>query len=159
MSGIPYVVTVAAALGCGLMAGVYFTFSTFIMVALKQLPASQGVTAMQSINVKAVNPLFMLALFGTGVLCLGTASWALIASGDQPQALLVGGSAIYLVGSILITIVGNVPMNNRLAGLDAEEPESAGYWEHYVARWTNLNHLRTLASLIATVMLAMALGQ
>ena len=42
-----------AALGCAMMSGVFFAFSTFVMKALARLPAEQGVAAMQAINVAA----------------------------------------------------------------------------------------------------------
>jgi len=48
-------VTLVAALGAGLNGGVFFAFSTFVMPALSRLPASQGIAAMQSINVAAIN--------------------------------------------------------------------------------------------------------
>lgn len=158
MSGVAYIVTLVAALGCGLNAGVFFTFSTFVMAALKRLPPAQGIAAMQSINVLAVTFMFMSAFFGTALLCIGLGGWAIFASGDQPKALLIGGAAVYLVGSIVVTIVGNVPMNNRLATLDADEPASATYWDEYVSRWTALNHIRTLASLAAATLLTIALN-
>jgi uncharacterized membrane protein len=41
--------TVAAAVGCGAVGGVFFAFSGFVMPALRRLPAAQGVAAMQSI--------------------------------------------------------------------------------------------------------------
>jgi uncharacterized membrane protein len=71
MSGVPYVATLAATLGCGLNTGVFFAFSTFVMPALKRLPAVQGIAAMQSINKLAVTPAFMAVLFGTAVAYLG----------------------------------------------------------------------------------------
>ena len=61
---------IATALGCGLVVGVFFAFSTFIMKALARLPAPQGIVAVQSINIVVINPLFMGALFGTGALCI-----------------------------------------------------------------------------------------
>ncbi|GAB4198563.1 MAG: hypothetical protein Fur006_48470 [Coleofasciculaceae cyanobacterium] len=60
-----FVLKLFAALGCGLVAGVFFAFSTFVMSALARLQAAQGITAMQSINITAINPPFMVALFGT----------------------------------------------------------------------------------------------
>jgi uncharacterized membrane protein len=39
-----------AALGCGLIAGVFFAFSTFVMKALAQQPAPLGIATMQSIT-------------------------------------------------------------------------------------------------------------
>lgn len=64
--------TVLSALGCGLMAGVFFAFSTFVMKALGALPPAQGIAAMQSINVAVINRWFMAAFFGTALLC----SWS-----------------------------------------------------------------------------------
>ncbi len=54
-----------SALGCGLMAGVFFAFSTFVMNALARLQPTQGIAAMQSINITVINPLFMAAFLGT----------------------------------------------------------------------------------------------
>lgn len=56
MTGLAYAVTLIAALGCGLVAGVFFAFSSFVMPALKRLPPAQGISAMQSINRLAVAP-------------------------------------------------------------------------------------------------------
>ena len=47
-----FALTLFAALGCGLIAGVFFAFSTFVMKALARLPSGEGMAAMQSINVK-----------------------------------------------------------------------------------------------------------
>jgi uncharacterized membrane protein len=132
MSGIPYVVTLVAALGCGLNAGVFFTFSSFVMAALKRLPAAQGIAAMQSINVLAVTFAFMSAFFGTALVGLGLVVWTFLASGDQPTELLVSGAALYLIGAIVVTITRNVPMNNRLMELDANDPASVDYWNEYL---------------------------
>lgn len=63
----------AAALGCGLMAGTFFAFSVFVMPALKRLLAPQGIAAMQSINITVINPLFMLVVMGMALLCLAVA--------------------------------------------------------------------------------------
>ena len=56
-----------AALGSGLIAGLYFAFSTAVMPALANLPEEQGIAAMQKINAAILNPLFLLLFFGTAV--------------------------------------------------------------------------------------------
>ena len=157
MSDLPYFVTLAAALGCGLNAGILFTFSSFVMAALKRLPPAQGIATMQSINVLAVTFMFMSVFFGTALVSLGLGGWAIFASSDRPAELIVAGAALYLIGTIGVTIVGNVPLNNRLASLDPENSGSAGVWDEYVTKWTRLNHLRTLAALAAAVLLIVAL--
>jgi uncharacterized membrane protein len=60
----------AAALGAGLVAGIFLAFSAFIMAALKRLPPEGGISAMQSINVTVLNPVFFFVFFGTAVAAL-----------------------------------------------------------------------------------------
>ena len=91
----------AAVLGSGLVAGIFFAFSTFVMRALGRLPQSQGISAMQAINVTVINPWFFLAFFGTGAVCLAIAFLAL-GSAAAAQRLLAG-CALYLVGCLGVT--------------------------------------------------------
>lgn len=58
-------VTLLSALGSGVIAGVFFAFSTSVMKALAALPPAQGVAAMQSINVAIINPWFLIPFLGT----------------------------------------------------------------------------------------------
>jgi uncharacterized membrane protein len=159
MTGLLYAATLATALGCGLVAGVFFAFSTFVMPALKRLPPAQGIAAMQSINKLAVTPAFMTALFGTAVACLGLVAWAAISSGDERSvALVLLGGALYLVGTIGVTIACNVPLNDGLAILRPQEgAEAAARWDEYATRWTAWNHLRAAAALAAAATLTIAL--
>jgi len=156
MNWILYAATLATALGCGLVAGVFFAFSSFVMPALKRLEPAQGVAAMQSINVLAVTPAFMTALFGTAAACLGLAAWT-VASSGVPTTLVLAGCALYLVGTVGVTIACNVPLNNSLATLHPQSAEAAGLWSRYLARWTAWNHLRTVAALAAAAALTLAL--
>jgi uncharacterized membrane protein len=140
------VLTFAAALGCGLAAGAFFAFSTFVMPALARLPSAQGIAAMQAINVAAITPMFMTALFGTGAACAVLLVSAVV---QRPggAACLIAGSILYLAGTILVTIVCHVPRNNALAALDPAAPDAAARWAEYVAGWTAWNHVRTAAAL------------
>jgi uncharacterized membrane protein len=157
MSGVLYAATLATALGCGLIAGVFFAFSTFVMPALKRLPPAHGIAAMHSINNLAVTPAFMTALFGTAVACLGLVAWAVIWSGERPAALVLTGGALYIVGTIGVTIACNVPLNNRLATLRPQGADVVGRWDEYATKWTAWNHVRTAAALVAAAMLTIAL--
>jgi len=55
----------ALCVGAGLIGGVFFGFSSFVMKALAQLPVPQGGAAMQRINVVLLNPLFLGVFVGT----------------------------------------------------------------------------------------------
>lgn len=153
---LPYL-TVGAAVGCGLIAGVFFAFSAFVMPALARLPAPRGIAAMQSINVAAITPSFMSALFGTGVAC-GLLAVSSLASWRRPGAgYILLGSLLYVGGSLFVTMAFNVPRNNALAAVDAGSAEGAAVWSSYLASWTAWNHVRTAAALAAAVLLTVAL--
>jgi uncharacterized membrane protein len=149
--------TIATALGCGLIAGVFFAFSTFVMKALSRLPAAEGIRAMQSINVVVINPWFLGALFGTAAV---SALLAVVTpmTWSQPGAgLRLAGCLLYLVGTVLVTIVFNVPRNEVLAKLQPDAVESASVWARYLASWTAWNHVRTAAALAAAGLLTVGI--
>ncbi len=143
-----------AALGCGLMAGVFFAFSTFVMPALARLQPSQGIAAMQSINIMAINPFFMTALFGTALACLGLVGSVLFKWHQPSASYWVAGSLLYLVGTIGVTIAFNVPMNDALAVVKPDD--GADLWAGYLTNWTLWNHVRTVSSLAAAALLMLA---
>jgi uncharacterized membrane protein len=139
------------ALGAATVGGVFFGFSSFVMKALSQLPAEQGVAAMQRINVVVINPWFMGVFMGTLLLSIACGVVALM-SGSS--ALLVAG-LLYAVGTFGVTMAFNVPRNNRLARLDASSPDAIAYWPSYVREWTRWNHVRTGAALASAVCAAL----
>ncbi|MGI8732590.1 MAG: DUF1772 domain-containing protein [Pyrinomonadaceae bacterium] len=149
--------TFLSALGCGLISGAFFAFSTFVMKALARLPAAQGIAAMQSINIVVINPIFMTAMFGTGLACFALAVSSFFRWHKPGAAYLVAGSLLYLVGTILVTIVFNVPRNNELAAIDPVSVPGAGLWTSYVTSWTTWNHVRTAAAFGAAALLTIAL--
>jgi uncharacterized membrane protein len=157
MSGALYAAMLATALGCGLIAGVFFAFSTFVMPALRWLAPAHGTSAIQSINKLAGTPALMTALFGTAAACLGMVAWAVISWGERPAALVLAGCALYIVGPIGVTIARIVPLNDILATLHPQGADATGRWDEYVARWTAWNHVRTAASLAAAALLTVAL--
>jgi uncharacterized membrane protein len=150
-------VTLIGALGSALVAGVFFAFSTFVMPALSRLPPEQGVAAMQSINVAAINRWFMGALFGTGAACLVLAVSSLRAWGDPLAGLRLGGAALYIAGAVLVTIVCHVPRNDALAAIPAGSAEAAALWGRYLVGWTAWNHVRATLPFAAAVLLTIAL--
>ncbi len=114
--------TLAAAIGAGITAGVYFAFSTFVMTGLRRLSHSQSIAAINAINKAAPNPLFMLALFGTGIVCILLAISGVQHRDDPAAVWQIVGCALYLL-SVLVTIVYHIPHNEALMKID---PNSAG---------------------------------
>ncbi len=157
MDGFLFVLTLLAALGCGMMAGVFFAFSAFVMKALSRLPAEQSVAAMQAINVAAVTFAFMAALFGTAVACGALAVFALFVWEERFAPLLLVGSALYLVGTLVLTIAYHVPRNEALATGEPHSADVDSRWTRYLSGWTAWNHVRAVAALAAAATLTIAL--
>jgi uncharacterized membrane protein len=143
-------IALGAALGSGLMAGLFFAFSVSVMRALASRPAAEGIAAMQAINRAILNPVFLVVFTGTAL-----ASVATLFSGN---AWLLAGGAFYLAGAFGVTALFNVPRNNALARASAGDPESARLWADYLATWTAWNHVRTAASLAALALLIIGLS-
>lgn len=157
MSNLLYYLTFTSALGSGLIAGLFFAFSTFVMTALARLPAEQGIAAMQSINITILNPLFSLAFMGTTLLCLILGIVSFLKLGTASATYLLAGCILYFVGVFLVTIVFNVPLNNSLAAVVPGSSEGAHLWNHYLTNWMPWNHVRTITSLAALASFIIAL--
>lgn len=147
-----------AALGCGLIAGVFFAFSTFVMNALAQRPSAEGIAAMQAINITVINPWFMTAFLGTGVACILLTIFSLAKWHQPGAAYLIFGSLLYLIGTILVTMVFNVPLNDALAIVKLDTAEGANLWAKYLSSWTPWNHVRTIAALAAAALFTLAIS-
>jgi uncharacterized membrane protein len=134
---------ILAALGSGLNAGLFFIFSNTIMRSFDRLPAAAAVAAMNSINRVILNPLFFLVFFGTALLCL------VLLVGRINSPLVVAGSLLYLIGTIGVTMVRNVPLNDKLAAISPSANDLETQWLAYRRPWTRWNHVRTVACLLA----------
>lgn len=118
--------TLLAALGSGLMTGVFFAFSTFVMQALIRLPSPHGIAAMQSINIAVLHPWFLGVFFGTAVLCAAEVILAVMHWHTPGSVYPLCGSIFYLAGVILVTMLSNVPMNKALARLSHGGDDAVG---------------------------------
>jgi len=145
MAGVVAAATFLAALGSGLMAGLFFVFSAFMMSALARLGAPQGIAAMQSVNVTILNPLFLTVFMGTALLSLITGIAAIWNWSAEGSGWLLAGSLLYLIGIIVVTMVFNVPLNDALASVDPASGEGAALWARYLDVWVKWNHVRTVA--------------
>lgn len=150
--------TLVSVLGCGLVAGVFFAFSAFVMKALGNLPPPQGIAAMQSINVVVINPLFLTPFVGTAAVGVVMAIASVLRWHDPRASYWLAGSLLCVGGTFLVTRALHVPRNNALAAVAPHSPEAARLWAAaYVPAWTAGNHVRTIAALAAAAAFALAL--
>lgn len=150
------ILTVVAAVGSGLVAGTFFAFTGFVMPALARLPAAQGIVAMQSVNVTAVRPPLMSALFGTAAVWVVVLVLVLVEGGGARTAVVLGGAACYLLGAVGVTAARNVPLNTTLDALDPVASDSGPAWSGYLRSWTRWNTLRAVAAAVSTCAAAYA---
>jgi uncharacterized membrane protein len=157
LDSLRFALTLFAALGCGLMAGLFFAFSVSVMKALASLPPAQGIAAMQAINVAILNPLFLAVFLGTAVASVLAIIVSLLRWHTPGAIYLLVGGALYLIGNIVVTGVFNVPKNNALDAVAPADPGSTRLWASYLASWTAWNHVRAVTALAATAAFILAL--
>ncbi len=136
----------------GLLAGLLYGFSVMVMPALRSLKAIQHLAVMQVLNIKILNAAFFLLFFGPALLLPFA---AFLHWGSTAFVPLVAASLLHLVGVNGITIVGNVPLNDRLAALDLDQlsdAEAERVRQDYHgpnAAWVRFHALRTMAAILA----------
>lgn len=129
-----------ARVSAGLLAGLYFAFAIAVMPALHGLPDDTFVDTMKRINVSIVNPVFLLIFFAAPVLAVTT-------------AILVRSPATYTAAglgavTLLITVVVNVPLNDKLA--------AGGSRADFESLWVLFNALRTLTGIASFTLLLLS---
>jgi uncharacterized membrane protein len=127
------------------------------MRTLGGLPAAQGISAMQSINVVVLNPWFLTPFVGTAVGCAGVLVGSLL-SPQMPASLCsVAASLLYLGGNLVVTRAFNIPRNDALATLVPTSPEAVAVWAEYLASWSAWNHVRAITGTLAALLFCAAL--
>lgn len=152
--------TVLAAVGSGMLAGLYAIFSIAIMPGLADQGPEAGMRAMQAINVRILTPLFLLLFMGTPAIATVAAMLGVLWRGDLDEAwawwLLVAGALLVDIGSLVVTMVANVPRNNAMAASDPASSEAAVVWATYLREWTGWNHVRAVTCVLAAVCFTVA---
>ncbi|WP_245720066.1 anthrone oxygenase family protein [Nocardia uniformis] len=149
--------TSAAAVATAINAGVFFDFSFVVMPGLRELPAAQGISAMQAFNRSAVTPPLMLMMYVTAVLCVVLIVRALMRRTSPFVPWILAAAIAFLLASVAITGAGNVPLSASIDALDPAATESAARWDELFAQWVRWNHVRVLTSIAAAVGFVIAL--
>ena len=134
------------ALWSAIVAGNFSAFSEFIMSALKKTQPAGGIEAMQHINRDVIRTQFVAGILSIAVFSALFAVYSLFVFEGAALVTIILASSVYLVSVFLVTMLGNVPMNNALARLDHESLDARLYWENYTRSWTLLNHARSFGS-------------
>jgi uncharacterized membrane protein len=144
--------------GCGLLGGVYFAFSTFVMSALGRIEQASSIAAMNSINTSILRSLFMPIFLGSTLAALALVVLALARWGESGSAPALGGGVIFVLGMFAVTMIFNVPLNNELQAVDPAALAASPIWARYLKDWTFWNHVRTVASVTASLLFTVAIA-
>ena len=151
-----------AVIACGLVSGVFLTFSDFVMKSLAAADPAGGVQSMQIINRKVYKTVFMALLLGMSFASPLFAGYAYFYVSGPAAIFIMTGSAIYFVGVFIVSLLFNVPMNKRLDVMDYNAKDTHTYWQTYVPVWSFWNYIRSISSagaagcfLVACVWLAL----
>ncbi|MBA0045833.1 anthrone oxygenase family protein [Mycobacteroides sp. LB1] len=145
----------AAVLLNGTLTGLLFAFSAAVMPALGQQTAVAGAATMQSINRMIVNPVFLVVFLGSA-LC-AVAAGVLAMAGSHRSWWIVAGATICFVGTFVVTVVFNIPLNGRLDMVDVNSVDGQQFWRQYLSQWTAWNHLRVASGIVGTALLVTGL--
>ena len=127
-----------------IMIGLYFIFSNTIMRVLSNV--DNGANVMISINREILNPLFFGCFFISGI---GSLVLVFITSTVSVSI----ASTIFFMGTFVITLFFNVPLNNKLK--DALENQINTIWKEYLHRWVFWNHVRTFSGVVSGLLLCL----
>ncbi|MFF9860280.1 anthrone oxygenase family protein [Streptomyces tendae] len=143
-------VLVAATVAAGLMAGTFFVFACAVMPALARSDDRVYVDVMRDVNEVIQNPVFLLAFMGALALA-GLAGWQ---SRRTPGRWWIWAGATAYALAFLVTVVGNIPLNDALA----RPGDPAALRERFEDPWVAWNVVRAALSTLATACLAAGLA-
>jgi uncharacterized membrane protein len=112
---------------------------------------------MQSINRAILNPLFFLVFFGS-IVALGVATSYHIQTDKLVFGLLLTSSLLYFFGTVGVTGLGNVPLNNELEALNLSAiglEKLKAFRSYYETQWNRLHVIRTFCAIGAFLLAVM----
>lgn len=142
----------------GLSAGLFYAWSVSVIPGTQKVIDSTYLETMQSINRAILNPAFFLVFFGTLVL-LSIGSIYEFHTNRTVFWLLLGASITYLIGTIGVTGLGNVPLNDQLEALQFREltaDKISAFRKYYETNWNTLHQVRTAFAVLSFLLVTLA---
>lgn len=143
----------------GLSAGLFYAWSVSIIPGTQKLDDPTYLETMQSINRAILNPSFFLIFFGS-VLFLSIASIYQFHISKITFWLMLTASIFYLLGTVGVTALGNVPLNDQLDLLKLTEINSdkiTAFRKFYETKWNRLHLIRTAFAVTSFVLAVLVL--
>lgn len=145
----------------GLSAGLCFTWSNSITSGLGRLDNLGYLSAFQHINRAILNPTFFIVFFGPFFLSIINI-YVFRNAASNIKGLLIAAAVIYTVGVVVVTIFGNVPLNELVdkTNLKTASAEDLKLLRtSFETKWNQFHTIRTLTAMIAFVLLIISVMQ
>lgn len=143
----------------GLTAGLCFTWSNAVTPGIGRLDSLGYLQSFQAMNRAIINPTFMVVFMSPVVLHI--AHVFLFKQAPKPVFILMIAAAILYVGGLfLVTVLGNVPLNEMLNKTDlasATAEQLTTLRENFEARWNRFHSIRTGTTLVSFILLTLSL--
>lgn len=148
----------AATLLIGLTAGLCFTWGNAVTPGIGQLDDLGYLQSFQKMNRSIENPLFFVVFIGSFFVGLASLFFNKTVSPEHFRLVLIA-IGIYFFGVILVTVVGNVPLNQLLDRTDlvnSSTEELRALRERFENPWNRYHLIRVLASMLSFALLIIA---
>lgn len=147
-----------AVITTSIVAGTVFAYANSVMPGLRKSDNCTFVLSVRHLNSSVDNPTFLIISNAALLTQIGFLI-SVIYLKHFDKILLVSIAVICYVATLLITFIGNLPLNKAI--ITANLPESETGWkplrERFEFRWTLLNRLRTLTCILSVSSLIIAL--
>lgn len=143
----------------GLSAGLFYAWSVSVIPGTQHINDSTYLVTMKSINKAILNAAFFLIFFGS-IVFLSISSIYQFHTNRVAFWLLLTSSILYLLGTIGVTVFGNVPLNDQLDILSLTELNSgkmAEFRKFYETNWNRLHVIRTVFAVASFLLSVMAI--
>ncbi|NBC05417.1 MAG: DUF1772 domain-containing protein [Bacteroidetes bacterium] len=152
------IVLYVAVLLTGLSAGLFFAWQVSVIPGTRLTQDSTYIETMQKINRAIINPAFMLIFLGS--LLIQILSVIVFWNTGIPFLIILAATLVYGAGTVIVTGLGNVPLNDALDTLplnDLNDEEIIKERQNYETPWNRLHLIRTGFSVLSFMLLLTAL--
>ncbi len=145
----------AAIILTGLSAGLCFNWSNTIVPGIARLDNPGFLQAFQEMNRAIINPAFLIVFFGPVLFHIGN-MFFLRSLPNHVKIMILTAGLLYFIGLVLVTIFGNVPINEVLDKTDlslASSEELRNMRDLFEQKWARLHLIRTWSSFFSFALL------
>ncbi|MDN5204877.1 DUF1772 domain-containing protein [Fulvivirgaceae bacterium BMA10] len=143
----------------GLSAGLFYAWYVSVIPGTKRVADHTYLETMQSINRAILNPGFFIIFFGSLIMLLISGYYQYLENLHLPFYFICTSIAFYMIGTLGITMFGNVPLNESLAPVNLSELSAEklkSIRAAYEGRWNLFHAIRTLFSVLSFITLLIA---